>query len=83
MVIGNFTFQSKKLAENLINDCFKSADRYSSEIYLDSVIQIALESGHEVGVVNLDEFFAVGTEEEWDIFHYYSTLKMQKHFKIN
>jgi len=83
MVIGNFTFQSKKLAENLINDCFKSSDRYNSEIYLDSVIQIALESGHEVGVVNLDEFFAVGTEEEWDIFHYYSTLKMQKHFKIN
>jgi len=82
MVIGNFTFKNKKSAENLIKECFESADRYSSEIYLDSVIQIALESGFEVGTASLDEFFAVGTEEEWDIFHYYSTLKMQKLFKV-
>ena len=76
MVIGNFTFKNTKLANILIDECFKSADRYSSEIYLDSVIQIALEFGYDVSAINIDRFFAIGTEDEINTYNYYLDLKM-------
>ena len=76
MVIGHFTFKNTKLANILIDECFKSADRYSSEIYLDSVIQIALEFGYDVSAINIDRFFAIGTEDEINTYNYYLDLKM-------
>ena len=82
MIIGNFTFKNKDIARELIGECFKVAERYNSEIYLDSVIQIALEFGYEVSAVNLDKFFSVGTEDELNIYKYYSNFKMPKTFKI-
>jgi len=80
MIIGNFTFINKELARKLIEECFNTAERYNSEIYLDSVIQIALESGYEVSAVNLVKFFAIGTEDELNIYNYYSNFKMSKFF---
>ena len=82
VVIGNFTFKNSDLAQKLIEESFKSADRYSSEIYLDSVIQIALEFGYEVGSINSEKFFAIGTEEEINTFNYYLDLKMSSEFHI-
>lgn len=82
MIIGNFTFKSKYIAQKLINECFGSADRFNSEVYLDSVIQIALEFGYEVAAVNIDKFFAVGTEDELNIYKYYYNFKMSKFFKV-
>jgi hypothetical protein len=82
MVIGNFTFKDIVLAEKLINECFRTSDRYNSEIYLDSVIQIALEFGFKVSVNNLDNFFAVGTEDELNTYQYYKDLKMSNNFKM-
>jgi hypothetical protein len=78
MIIGNFTFKNSGLAKELIDECFKSADRYSSEIYLDSVIQIALEFGYDVSAINLDRFFAIGTEDEINTYNYYLDLKMSE-----
>jgi NDP-sugar pyrophosphorylase family protein len=71
MVTGNFTFKNKELAINLIDECFSTAERYNSEIYLDSVIQIALEFGYKVVALNLDRFFAIGTEDELKTFLYF------------
>ena len=82
VVIGNFTFRNSDLAQKLIEESFKSADRYSSEIYLDSVIQIALEFGYEVGSINSEKFFAIGTEEEVNTFNYYLDLEMSSKFNI-
>jgi len=81
MVIGNFTFKNIVLAKKLINQCFETSDRYNSEIYLDSVIQIALELGFKVSVINLDKFFAVGTEDELNTYQYYKDLKMSNKFE--
>ena len=80
MVIGNFTFKNIDLAKKLIDDCFKTAHRYNSEIYLDSVIQIALELGLRVSAVNVDNFFAIGTEDELSTYNYYSGLRMSDNF---
>jgi hypothetical protein len=82
MIIGNFSFKSMDLAKVLINECFKSADRYSSEIYLDSVIQIALEFGYNVSAINLERFFAIGTEDEINTYNYYLDLEMSKNLSF-
>jgi hypothetical protein len=82
MVIGNFTFKSKEVAQKLITECFRSAERFNSEIYLDSVIQVALECGYEVSAISLDKFFAVGTEDELKTYKYYSTFKMSPNFRF-
>ena len=80
MIIGNFTFKNKELARKLIEECFKYAERYNSEIYLDSVIQIALEYGYKVSTINLENFFAVGTEDELNTFRYFANLKKLNKF---
>lgn len=78
MIIGNFTFKNAELADKLISECFRSADRFSSEIYLDSVIQIALEFGYDVSVINIEKFFAIGTEDEINTYNYYLDLEMSE-----
>jgi len=80
MIVGNFTFKDKKTAIKLLDECFKIAERYSSEIYLDSVIQIALEYGYKVSTINLENFFAVGTEDELNTFRYFANLKKLNKF---
>lgn len=83
MIIGNFTFKNEEIANELVQECFKTADRFNSEIYLDSVIQIALELGYDVSAVNLDNFFAVGTQDELNTYLYYSTFRMSKNFAFD
>ena len=80
MIVGNFTSKNKELARKLIRECFKTAEKYNSEIYLVSVNQIALEFGHKVSLVGLDKFFAVGTEDGLNIYKYYSNFKISKFF---
>jgi len=82
MIIGNFTFKNKEIAYELINECLNSAARFNSEIYLDSVIQIALEFGHEVSAIRINDFFAVGTNDELNVYKYYSNFIMSKNFKL-
>ena len=83
MIMGNLTFKNKEIARKLIEECFKTVERYNSEIYLDSVIQIALEFGHKVSSVGLDKFFAVGAENEVNTYKYYSNFKMLKFLKVH
>jgi NDP-sugar pyrophosphorylase family protein len=75
MVIGNFTFKSGALAQKLLEECIQSAERYSSEVYIDSVIQLALEYGVDVGYVEIENFFAIGTSDELKTFNYFSEFK--------
>jgi NDP-sugar pyrophosphorylase family protein len=74
-VIGNFTFKSGALAQQLLEECIQSAERYSSEVYIDSVIQLALEYGVDVGYVEIENFFAIGTADELKTFNYFSEFK--------
>jgi len=80
MLIGNFTFKNKDIAYELINECLNSAERFNTESYLDSVIQIALEFGYEVSAIKLNDFFAVGTNDELNVYHYYSDFNTSKSF---
>ena len=75
MVIGNFTFKSGTLAQKLLEECIQSAERYSSEVYIDSVIQLALEYGVDIGYVEIENFFAIGTSDELKTFNYFSEFK--------
>lgn len=81
MIIGNFTFKNRYLAQEMINKSFELSERYNSEIYLDSVVQIALEFGYDVTFINSDKFYAIGTEDELKTYHYYSSLKMSDNFQ--
>jgi len=81
MIIGNFTFKNRALAEEMVDKCFELSDRYNSEIYLDSAVQIALEFGYEVTYLNLENFYAIGTEDELKTYQYYLELKMSENFK--
>ena len=81
MIVGNFTFKNRVLAEKMVNKCFELSERYNSEIYLDSVVQIALEFGYEVTFLNLDKFYAIGTEDELNTYKYYLELQMSENFK--
>jgi hypothetical protein len=65
----------------MVDKCFELSDRYNSEIYLDSVVQIALEFGYEVTYLNLENFYAIGTEDELKTYNYYLELKMSENFK--
>lgn len=75
IVVGNFTFKSGVLAQKLLEECIQSAERYSSEVYIDSVIQLALEYGVDVGYVEVENFFAIGTSDELKTFNYFSDFK--------
>ena len=81
MIIGNFTFKNRVIAEKMVNKCFELSERYNSEIYLDSVVQIALEFGYDVTFINLDKFYAIGTEDELKSYKYYLELQMSENFK--
>ena len=81
MIIGNFTFKNRQFTENLLEKCLDVSERHNGEIYLDSVVQLALEFGYNVTFLNLDKFYALGTEDELKTYHYFSELKMSKNFR--
>jgi hypothetical protein len=60
--------------QKLLEECIQSAERYRSEVYIDSVIQLALEYGVDVGYVEVGNFFAIRISDELKTFNYFSDL---------
>ncbi len=71
LIIGNFTFRSSEIAKELIRDLENNDVRINGEFYLDSVIEIAIQKGLNVSYIEVEAFFAVGTEQEFNTFNYY------------
>ncbi len=71
LIIGNFTFKSTEIAKELIRDLENNDVRINDEFYLDSVIEIAIQKGLNVSFIEVEFFFAVGTEHEFNTFNYY------------
>jgi NDP-sugar pyrophosphorylase family protein len=71
LIIGNFTFKGSEIAEELIRDLENNDVRINGEFYLDSVIEIAIRKGLKVSYIEVEAFFAVGTEQEFNTFNYY------------
>lgn len=71
LVIGNFTFRNPQIALKLISELFDEDTQINGEFYLDSVIQVALESGLDVKNIYVDNFMALGTEIELQTYNYY------------
>ena len=71
LIIGNFTFRSPEIAKELIRDLENNDVRINGEFYLDSVIETAIHKGLKVSYIEVEAFFAVGTEQEFNTFNYY------------
>jgi len=73
MIIGNFTFKDASLAEHLIRELIASNNRINGEFYLDSIIELAVNLGLRVGLIPTENFFAIGTEEEYLSYKYWAS----------
>jgi len=74
MIIGNFTFKSIELARDLIDSIFADEITINNEYYLDSLVTIALNRGLRVGACSIENFFAVGTVEEFETYRYFESI---------
>jgi NDP-sugar pyrophosphorylase family protein len=72
LIIGNFTFKNSLIAKELIEQLEAYDIRINQEFYLDSVIDIAIQKEMDITYIEVDRFFAVGTELEFNTYNYYS-----------
>jgi NDP-sugar pyrophosphorylase family protein len=76
LIIGNFTFKSKDIAISLIEKLEQNKIQVKGEYYLDSVIEVAKKEGLSVKTMKIDDFFAIGSENEYLTFEYFSESDM-------
>jgi len=74
LIIGNFTFKTKELGLTLISHLENRNIRINDEFYLDSLITLAQELGFKVGVMDCKNFFAIGSKNEIQTFHYWEEI---------
>jgi bifunctional N-acetylglucosamine-1-phosphate-uridyltransferase/glucosamine-1-phosphate-acetyltransferase GlmU-like protein len=71
MITGNFTFRNCKTALSLIEELVEKNIRVNDEFYLDSLIELAFTRGLKVATINVDNFIAIGTPEEYLTYKYF------------
>jgi NDP-sugar pyrophosphorylase family protein len=71
MIIGNFTFRNCKTALSLIEELIAKNIRVNNEYYLDSLIELAFARGMRVSTLNVNNFIAIGTPEEYLTYKYF------------
>lgn len=81
VIIGNFTFKSRALALELIEELEKRDIRINGEFYLDSVISVAIEKGLKVTTSKVTDFFAIGTPDEYRTYKYWLEVISEYPFK--
>ena len=74
LIIGNFTFKNKELGLTLISHLENKNIRINNEFYLDSLITLAQELGFKVGTMDCRNFFAIGSKNEIQTFHYWEEI---------
>lgn len=71
LITGNFTFSNREIALSLINELIEKNIRVNNEFYLDSLIELAFEREISVQTINVPNFLAVGTPEEFMTYQYF------------
>jgi len=71
MITGNFTFRNCKTALSLIEELVAKNIRVNKEFYLDSLIELAFIRGMKVDILNVENFIAIGTPEEYLTYKYF------------
>jgi bifunctional N-acetylglucosamine-1-phosphate-uridyltransferase/glucosamine-1-phosphate-acetyltransferase GlmU-like protein len=71
MITGNFTFRNCKTALSLIDELVAKNIRVNKEFYLDSLIELAFARGMKVDILNVENFIAIGTPEEYSTYNYF------------
>jgi bifunctional N-acetylglucosamine-1-phosphate-uridyltransferase/glucosamine-1-phosphate-acetyltransferase GlmU-like protein len=71
LITGNFTFRNCKTALSLIEELVAKNIRVNHEFYLDSLIELAFKRGMKVATLNVDNFIAIGTPEEYLTYKYF------------
>jgi NDP-sugar pyrophosphorylase family protein len=78
VISGNFSFRSKNVAMNLILELLSHEEsQINGEYYLDSIITFALRKGISVGVLEIPNYFSLGTVDELQTFNYWSEVLKQ------
>lgn len=71
MIVGNFTFKTVPLALSLIQELVEKNIKVNGEFYLDSLVELAFETKLKVKTLEIPNFFAVGTPEEYFTYQYF------------
>ena len=71
MITGNFTFKSVSMALELIEELVIKNIRVNGEFYLDSLIELAFARGMKVSSLNVANFIAIGTHDEYFTYQYF------------
>ena len=74
MIIGNFTFKDITLARSLISKYLNLKSPFK-ESYLDYVVDTAIKSGKKVKILEVKNFFAIGTQNEYNLFKYWENCR--------
>jgi dTDP-glucose pyrophosphorylase len=72
MIIGSFTFRNHHIALSLIDELIAQDIRVNNEFYLDSIINIAFAKNMKVITLEVDNFIAIGTPEEFLTYRYFN-----------
>lgn len=71
VVIGCFTFRSRKVGIQIIESLLSEGERINGEFYLDTAAVVALRLGLRVKSLPVDHFFCWGTPDELLAFQYW------------
>lgn len=71
LITGNFTYQNRDFALGLIDELVEKDIKVNGEFYLDSLIDLAFERNLGVKTLNISNFIAVGTPEEYLTYQYF------------
>jgi NDP-sugar pyrophosphorylase family protein len=74
VIIGNFSFRSVELAKVLIEETIQHKSSSKSEVYLDWVIQFAIERQLKIVAIEVDQFWAIGTPDEYATAKYWEEV---------
>jgi hypothetical protein len=72
LVIGNFTFKSAVIVNNLIDKISIDFEKYDYELMLDDLLPIAIDLNFKIKVLEVSNFITLGSKPEENIFNYYA-----------
>jgi choline kinase len=72
LVIGNFTFKSAAIVNNLIDKISIDFEKYDYELMLDDLLPIAIDLNFKIKALEVSNFITLGSKPEENIFNYYA-----------
>jgi len=76
LVIGNFTFKSEEVLNNLLDQISSSTENSHSELLLDDLISVAKDLNLKIKTIQIPYFITLGTKTEEKIFDYFRNLNV-------